>query len=88
MQENQNALAQSLGVAKGASYFSINGMSVDLTSQYGDPFQLLETVRGELETMERLADIKITGAKAQEILRAPVPKGESDPVLKISNTEV
>ena len=38
--------------------------------------------------MERLADLEITGDKAQEILRAPVPKGESEPVLQISDTEV
>ena len=63
-------------------------MSIDLTSQWGDPFQLLETVRGELETMERLSELDITGDAAQKILKAPVPKGESDPVLKISNKEV
>lgn len=85
---NQEAIGRSLGLAKGASYFSINGLSIDLTSQWGDPFQLLETVRGELETMERLADLQITGETAQNILRAPVPKGESEPVLKIADDEV
>merc|ERR1712019_298811 len=38
--------------------------------------------------MERLAELGISGDKAQEILKAPVPKGESEPVLKIANDEV
>ena len=46
-------------------------MAVDLTSQWGDPFQLLETVRGELDTMERLASIGVTGDTAQAVLRSP-----------------
>ena len=48
----------------------------------------MDSVRGELETMERLAKLGVSGEKAQEILRAPVPKGESDPVLKISDSNV
>ena len=68
--------------------FKVNGLSIDLTSQWGDPFQLLDSVRGELETMERLAKLGVSGEKAQEILRAPVPKGESEPVLKISDSNV
>ena len=38
--------------------------------------------------MERLAKLGVNGEKAQEILRAPVPKGESEPVLKISESNV
>ena len=38
--------------------------------------------------MERLAKLGVSGEKAQEILRAPVPKGESEPVLKISDSNV
>ena len=54
IEANQEMVGRSVGLHKGNSYFSINGMQVDLTSQWGDPFQLLETVRGELDTMERL----------------------------------
>ena len=39
--------------------------------KWGDPFQLLETVRGELDTMERLAELAITGDRAQAVLKAP-----------------
>ena len=52
--ENYQWKSAAKNLTLGNSYFSINGMQVDLTSQWGDPFQLLETVRGELDTMERL----------------------------------
>ena len=88
IEANQDMIGRSIGLHKGDSYFSINGMQVDLTSQWGDPFQLLETVRGELDTMERLASIGVTGEKAQLVIRAPRPKGETESVLPIPDKNV
>ena len=39
IEANQDMIGRSIGLQKGASFFSINGMPVDLTSQWGDPFQ-------------------------------------------------
>ncbi len=78
------SLSQSVGVRQGDSFFAINGMPVDLTSQWGDPFQLYETVKGELNVMEKLAGLGITGDLAQSVLQAPEPQGSSsEAVLKI-----
>jgi len=88
IEENQDMIGRSVGLHKGASFFSINGMTVDLTSQWGDPFLLLETVRGELDTMERLASIGLTGDVAQRVMRAPRPKGEMESVLPIPSKNI
>jgi len=88
VKENQDMIGRSIGLGAGSSYFAINGMPIDLTSQWGDPFQLLETVRGELDTMERLASIGVTGEKAQAVLKTPKPKGETDAVLSIPTENV